>query len=690
MNLPGQVLAALLVGLSLAQFPDPEPSLTTIPSPIDPNITISYKIPSSGACATAFDTQQQYTGWVQVPLAAYGESSDNSSSTTTTTNLFFWFIGSREPTAALTVWLNGGPGASSMLGLFNENGPCEVVDAGQGPDRYTTVAREWGWDRASNMLFVDQPSQVGFSYDNATRGSLDLLTNQVSVPPASRPDSLPESLFLNGTFSSGNASATANTTETAAMAVYHLLQGFLGVFPEFNPPDGDSLGVNLFAESYGGKYGPVFASKWQEMNAARASGAISKNTTVDIRLKSLGIVNGCIDDLIQAPYYPAMATKNSYGLVAINSVRAQAANASFYVKGGCQELITSCRAAVQTNDPDNTGAVTAVNELCSQAYDFCSNNVMLPYTDASRSVYDIAALLPDSFPPSRYLAYLNSAEFQQAIGATTNYTEISSTVASAFASTGDYERESLVPKLASLLSDGIRVGLIYGDRDYICNWLGGEAISLALASAAAVSPASPDTESMQYTSFAGAGYAPIIVNDSYIGGVVRQLGNLSFSRIYQAGHSVPAYQPETAFQVFARIILGTSVSNGQPIDLSVYNTTGAANATKTFALPASPSGTCWIRNMAGSCSEEQQKQLLDPDGQGKNVAIVNGALVTKSGTSVPSATTVVATTTVTEPLTGVFTATSTPSSAAMHVQSIEPPVAMGVLGWLCVFSTVFW
>ncbi|KAI4592815.1 hypothetical protein KJ359_010448 [Pestalotiopsis sp. 9143b] len=681
-------LAALIAGRAWAQFPKPDPDdgLTTITSPVDPNITISYKVPS-GACTTAFDTQQQYTGWVRIPTAAAGKDNENSDNDLDVSHLFFWFVESREPTAALTIWLNGGPGASSMLGLFNENGPCEVVDAAGEADWYNTVAREWGWDRASNMLFIDQPSQVGFSYDVPTNGSLDLLTNDISVPPAGRPG-----LFLNGTFSSGNVSSTANTTETAALAVYHLLQGFLVTFPQFNPPDGDSLGVNLFAESYGGIYGPVFASKWQEMNAASVNGSISQNTTVDIRLKSLGIVNGCIDQLIQAPYYPAMATKNPYGLVAINSVRAEAANASFYAQGGCRELILRCRAAVQSSDPDNTGAISSVNELCSQANDFCSENVMLPYSDAGRSVYDIAALLPDSFPPSRYLAYLNSAEFQKALGASTNYTETSAAVVSAFAATGDYARESLVPKLALLLSAGVRVGLIYGDRDYICNWLGGEAISLALADAAAASqPSSADAVLERYSSFAGAGYAPIIVNDSYIGGVVRQLGNLSFSRIYQAGHSVPAYQPETAFQVFARIVLGTSVSDGQQVDLSAYNTTGPANATKTFAgaLPASPTGTCWIRNIPGSCSEEQKKQLQDPEGEGKSVAVVDGALVTKSGTTVPSATSAPSSTTASEPLTGVFTATSTPSSAAGRPPpNVERSAVMG-LGWFCLSWVLF-
>ena len=81
---------------------------------------------------------------------------------------------------------------------------------------------------------------------------------------------------------------------------------------------------------------------------------------------------------------------------------------------------------------------------------------------------------------------------------------------------------------------GVRIGFIYGDRDYICNWLGGEAISLAVAA---------ETSAAYASLFPAAGYAPIIVNTTYIGGVVRQYGNLSFSRIYDAGHSVPAYQP---------------------------------------------------------------------------------------------------------------------------------------------------
>ena len=138
-------LAAFLAacGPALAQFVVQDAdarNLTVLRSPGGGNVTISYKVPE-GACKTAFDKQKQYTGWVNVP----GDYP---------TSLFFWFVEARNPTDSLTVWLNGGPGSSSMYGFFAGNGPCEVIE--KGLDTYDTAAREWGWDRASNMLFIDQ------------------------------------------------------------------------------------------------------------------------------------------------------------------------------------------------------------------------------------------------------------------------------------------------------------------------------------------------------------------------------------------------------------------------------------------------------------------------------------------------------------------------------------------------------
>ncbi|WQF83944.1 Putative peptidase S10, serine carboxypeptidase, alpha/Beta hydrolase [Colletotrichum destructivum] len=630
-------LVALLPTLTAAQFPSTSVNLTTITSPVDGNVTIRYKIPD-GACKTAYDSQQQYTGWVSVPGPFPA-------------NMFFWFIGAREPTNAMTIWLNGGPGVSSLFGMFTEVGPCEVVE--KGLDQYETVAREWGWDRASNMLFIDQPNQVGFSYDIATNGSMDLFNANQSSPPQPLPRSQPPATFLNGTFSSLNVNNTANTTETAAIAVWHMLQGFLGAFPQYNPPNNSSLGINLFAESYGGKYGPVFSDVWERQNEKRQNSSLFANTTLEVHLTSLGIVNGCIDDQVQAPYYPAMATNNTYGFKAITDVRATMANGTLYARGGCFDLIQQCRTAESVYDANNTGGVGTVNDLCSRAYTTCNDNVVAPYAESGRSWYDIARQNPDSFPPNTYLEYVNTAAFQQSIGSTVNFTMTSQAVLSAFQTTGDHMRGPLIPKLAGLLQRGIRVALIYGDRDYVCNWLGGEAASADLAW---------QTGALYGRNFTAAGYAPIIVNDSYIGGVVRQFGNLSFSRIYQAGHSVPAYQPETAFQVFARVIMGTSISTGDRVDLASFNTSGDAHATHTDKLPRSPDPTCWLRYMQGSCSDDQVGMLRRGEG-----AVINGVLYSASSdwplaTQAPTSTQP-ATSSSSTVLTGLFTATTTPKSA---------------------------
>jgi vitellogenic carboxypeptidase-like protein len=56
---------------------------------------------------------------------------------TTNHNLFYWhFRNASVPDAPLVLWINGGPGASSMFGLFLENGPIRVSRNGTGVDDY--------------------------------------------------------------------------------------------------------------------------------------------------------------------------------------------------------------------------------------------------------------------------------------------------------------------------------------------------------------------------------------------------------------------------------------------------------------------------------------------------------------------------------------------------------------------------
>lgn len=632
LSIPSQLLMCaltLLSGIALAQYPppiSPSSNLTVIKSPLNQNVTISFKSPPIGTCTTIFSTQKQYTGYVNIPPGDVVAAPNDYP-----INTFFWFIEARQipERAPLTIFMNGGPGSSSMVALFLENGPCEVVEIAN--NRLGTRARDWGWDRSTNILYVDQPVQVGLSFDTPTNRSLNLLDETFSSLPIAAPETQPSYTFLNGTFSSGEIEFSANTSAIAAHAIWHFLQAFLVTFPQYNPgnrPNSTTrdgiVGVNLFTESYGGKYGPAMATVFEEQNNLRLTNRATNSSILEIHLVSLGIINGLIDVLTQGPYWARFAYNNTYDIDVFTLLEQQNAASAFRAIDGCEQMSSSCRKRVALLDPKNLGNNRIVNEICLKALAACQE-VLGDYSSKGRSVYDISQSSLDPFPPSYYLEYLNTLSVQAAIGAQVNYTQSSDVVLTSFTNTGDYVRGGQIEDLAALLAAGIRVAFIYGDRDFICNWVGGEAVSFAVAAAATQSQPS-------YSSWYSAGYAPIVANSSYIGGVVRQYGNLSFSRVYDAGHLVPSYQPETAFTIFTRIIQGDDISTGAPVDLSTFLTSGDANSTHLNSAPPMASPTCFLRAMRATCNDNQQNMLADGTG-----ALVNGVLYNAESDWIPPA-----------------------------------------------------
>ena len=63
----------------------------------------------------------------------------------------------------LVLWLNGGPGCSSLIGLIQEHGPVIVED-------YSTqlTVNPYSWNTFANMLYIESPGGVGFSYTDTT------------------------------------------------------------------------------------------------------------------------------------------------------------------------------------------------------------------------------------------------------------------------------------------------------------------------------------------------------------------------------------------------------------------------------------------------------------------------------------------------------------------------------------------
>eukprot|EP00667_Euglena_gracilis_P007963 EG_transcript_8058 len=77
-----------------------------------------------------------------------------------TKHLFYWYHEAAKTPhdAPWVLWLNGGPGCSSLGGMFVEHGPF-VVDA-----QLNVTFNPYSWNTVANILYLEQPAGVGFSY----------------------------------------------------------------------------------------------------------------------------------------------------------------------------------------------------------------------------------------------------------------------------------------------------------------------------------------------------------------------------------------------------------------------------------------------------------------------------------------------------------------------------------------------
>ncbi|XP_071438643.1 venom serine carboxypeptidase-like [Hetaerina americana] len=90
-------------------------------------------------------------------------------------NLFFWFFPSEVDylNAPVLLWLQGGPGATSLYGLFTENGPF-FIDKGN----KTLKLREYSWTKSHSVIYIDNPVGTGYSFTDNNKG---YATNETAV-----------------------------------------------------------------------------------------------------------------------------------------------------------------------------------------------------------------------------------------------------------------------------------------------------------------------------------------------------------------------------------------------------------------------------------------------------------------------------------------------------------------------------
>ncbi|KAK8036304.1 hypothetical protein PG993_008918 [Apiospora rasikravindrae] len=357
---------------------------------------------NSGICETTSGVNQ-YSGYISVG---------------TDMNMFFWqatlsFFEARDSptTAPLATWFNGGPGCSSMIGLFEENGPCQFYNGSSTPS-----LNPYSFNNFANMLYIDQPIGVGFSYGNDT----------------------------------------VDSTVSAAPQVWALLQSFYAQFPQYESRD-----FGIFTESYGGHYGPEFAKYIQQQNAGISTGDV---TGEPINLVAVGINNGWFDSKMQYRAYIDYSANNSYNQILSPEEYSTYMNT---YDSDCAPAVNDCYSSKS-------------DDSCSDAQDTCSQNIENAILgEADFDPYDVRQPLNDPYPPAQYQDYLAKQSVQDAIGAQSSYQECPDDPYQRFSTTGDNTR-SFLDTLSDVVQSGITVLVWAGDADWICNYMGVLAVANAV------------------------------------------------------------------------------------------------------------------------------------------------------------------------------------------------------------------
>ena len=124
-------------------------------------------------------------------------------------------------------------------------GPCSV-----GPDSASTAPNPWSFNAVSNMLYVDQPAPVGYSYagPDPTPQTLDLLTGAFGPGTAAAAAAAAGGAWNwtvgGGVFPSFEPGAAVNTTRTAARGLRAFLEIWLDEFERYRRDEIHLWGVS--------------------------------------------------------------------------------------------------------------------------------------------------------------------------------------------------------------------------------------------------------------------------------------------------------------------------------------------------------------------------------------------------------------------------------------------------------------
>ncbi|KAF7361130.1 Carboxypeptidase [Mycena sanguinolenta] len=151
-------------------------SCTAQPPPSGPPSTFPHAYPGMPTTPYGPDWQNYFEVTGQLPnvtgpiARSFGGNVGVNRADHPNATLFFWafekangtLTGSPADTDPWMIWLNGGPGSSSMIGMMTENGPLQVTGT------YSIVQNNFSWNQLADTFWVDQPVGTGYSTSDAT------------------------------------------------------------------------------------------------------------------------------------------------------------------------------------------------------------------------------------------------------------------------------------------------------------------------------------------------------------------------------------------------------------------------------------------------------------------------------------------------------------------------------------------
>ncbi|XP_030518702.1 serine carboxypeptidase-like 45 [Rhodamnia argentea] len=419
--------------------------------------------------------------------------------------LFYYFVEAETSPASkpLVLWLNGGPGCSSLgYGAFIEHGPFKVKGGG-------LVKNEYSWNKVANLLYLESPVGVGFSYST-------------------------DRSFYKG----------INDNVAAQDNLVFLLRWF-AKYPQYKGRD-----FFIAGESYAGHYVPELAR-------------LIFKSKVEINLKGIAIGNPLLDYEVDmnmpTTYYW------SHGIISdrsellfqkvCNLTRLLGEIRSKALTSEC--VYVALKVAKELNDTNAIDQYDILADLCLTSgqsklnifYKMLTSGHSLPSSLASEDLINYQSLLDTKDPCEEQdvIKYFNRKDVQNALHAKLVGVGHWNTCSDDIIENYRFEDRyiSMIPVLGELAKSGLRVLVYSGDLDAVIPFLGTRTMVDALATKVLKLKTTLSYRAW-FTSKQVAGYT-------------QEYGKLAFATIRGASHTAPATQPERSLQLFTSFLKGKSL-----------------------------------------------------------------------------------------------------------------------------------